>query len=307
MGLLTGYIMEFVWLEDFAALVHHGNFSRAASARGVTQPAFSRRIRALEEWASVELVDRSTHRISVTPAGERLAVIAETILRQIEHGRREVQEIADTSAATVNILVTHALAQSFFPRWLAALQSKTETSLIVRMTAENLNSSERMMLDGHGHFCLCFHHPSAPSKLDSSGFQHLFLGKDILVAVSAPDDRGQAPLHGLKEGMRSPVKLLAYGAGSGMGRIVTAVIRQNAMPVVFNEVFSSHTLVLTGMAKDGMGLAWLPLSIVADELERGTLVRAGDSRWDIAVHVRLYRPRARQSGSAEAFWKYAAS
>jgi len=40
--------MELAGLEDFGALIHAGNFSRAASTRYVTQPAFSRRIRALE-------------------------------------------------------------------------------------------------------------------------------------------------------------------------------------------------------------------------------------------------------------------
>lgn len=40
-------MMEMAWLEDFGALIRAGNFSRAAAARCVTQPAFSRRIRSL--------------------------------------------------------------------------------------------------------------------------------------------------------------------------------------------------------------------------------------------------------------------
>ena len=40
--------MELKWLEDFVALAENGSFSKAAKARYVTQPAFSRRIRALE-------------------------------------------------------------------------------------------------------------------------------------------------------------------------------------------------------------------------------------------------------------------
>ena len=49
--------MEFIWLEDFLALVDSGNFSRAAELRHVTQPAFSRRIRALEDWVGVDLFE----------------------------------------------------------------------------------------------------------------------------------------------------------------------------------------------------------------------------------------------------------
>lgn len=299
--------MELIWLEDFVALTRNGNFSRAASSRNVTQPAFSRRIRALEEWLVVELVDRSTHQITLTPGGKRFAAIAETILREIEHGRREVQEIAGTSASTVKILVTHALALSFFPQWLAALQSKTDTALLIQMTADNLGSSETMMLNGQAHFCLCHHHPAALTVLDGSGFQYISLGTDTLVAVSAPRAKDGEPLHTLEDGVNRTVDLLAYGAGSGMDRIVSTMIEQSAVPAVFHPVFTSHTLVLARMARDGKGLAWLPLSIVADDLEQGGLVRVGGTRWDIPVDVRLYRPRARQSRPAEALWALSAA
>ena len=41
--------MDCKWLEDFLALSQHGNYSQAAAQRHITQPALSRRIKALEE------------------------------------------------------------------------------------------------------------------------------------------------------------------------------------------------------------------------------------------------------------------
>lgn len=67
--------------------------------------------------------------------------------------------------------------------------------------------------------------------------------------------------------------------------------------------FSSHlTSVLVVMARDAHGLAWAPLSIIADDLERGRLVRAAGPASDIPVEIRPYRPRARQSPAAEHLW-----
>jgi DNA-binding transcriptional LysR family regulator len=47
--------MELKWLEDLLALLEEGSISRAAARRHVTQPAYSRRVRQLEQWLGVEL------------------------------------------------------------------------------------------------------------------------------------------------------------------------------------------------------------------------------------------------------------
>jgi DNA-binding transcriptional LysR family regulator len=59
--------METKWLEDFVSLAETRSFSRSAQLRHVTQPAFSRRIQALEAWAGIDLVDRSSYPTRLTP------------------------------------------------------------------------------------------------------------------------------------------------------------------------------------------------------------------------------------------------
>ena len=58
--------METKWLEDFVSLAETRSFSRSAQLRHVTQPAFSRRIQALEAWAGTDLVDRSSYPTRLT-------------------------------------------------------------------------------------------------------------------------------------------------------------------------------------------------------------------------------------------------
>ena len=53
-------MMDFKWLEDFLVLAETHSFSRSAELRGVTQSAFSRRIRALEEWLGTDLLSRDS-------------------------------------------------------------------------------------------------------------------------------------------------------------------------------------------------------------------------------------------------------
>ena len=63
--------LDLDWLEDFIALAESGNFSRAAQARNIAQPAFSRHIKSLEEWVGVDLFDRTSHPVSLTAAGRQ--------------------------------------------------------------------------------------------------------------------------------------------------------------------------------------------------------------------------------------------
>ncbi|QQV78036.1 LysR family transcriptional regulator [Sphingomonas aliaeris] len=51
--------MQLEWLEDFLMLADERNFSRAAEQRNVTQPAFGRRIRSLEQWVGTPLFIRT--------------------------------------------------------------------------------------------------------------------------------------------------------------------------------------------------------------------------------------------------------
>lgn len=81
--------MELTWLEDCLALAETLNFSRAAQRRFVTQPAFSRRIHALEEWLGTPLFTRSRKEVLMTPAGEAFVRKASGLVSGIYAARRK--------------------------------------------------------------------------------------------------------------------------------------------------------------------------------------------------------------------------
>ena len=61
--------MEAKWLEDFLSVARTGSFSLSAAERHITQSAFSRRIKSLEQWVGVALIDRSSYPTRLTAAG----------------------------------------------------------------------------------------------------------------------------------------------------------------------------------------------------------------------------------------------
>lgn len=86
--------MHMIKLQQLAhalALMQYGNFRRAAQAQHLSQPAFSRSIRSLEEGLGVPLFDRQTTRVTPTLYGEALLKRAESILAETDELEREIE------------------------------------------------------------------------------------------------------------------------------------------------------------------------------------------------------------------------
>lgn len=291
--------MEWTWLEDFVALVEAQNFSRAAERRNVAQSAFSRRIRALEDWVGAPLFDRGTHRITLTAAGIAFQPVVAGTMQLLSQGRGDAQRAAAQQEGALRVAATYGLSQNFFPGWLQAIEAAQPVGA-VRLLSNSLQACEQLLLQGEADFLLCHHHPVAPGRLGDERFRSVVLGHDVLIALVRPELAADLRLPGSAE---TPLPHLSYSTESGMGRIMAAA-RGAAGPLAWLEpVFTSHVAsVLQAMCEAGRGIAWLPERQAAAALAAGTLVRAGDVAWDIPMQIRLFRPRARQGEMAELVW-----
>lgn len=287
--------MELVWLEDFNALADSGNFSRAAELRHVTQPAFSRRIRALENWVGVDLFERTTQGAALTEAGKHMLASAQEMTRRLYQMRLDAREVAGKQVRTLHFAATHSLSFTFFPGWIRSIERGTPIEAI-RLLSDSMMVCEQMLLHGEAQFLLCHQHPDVPPRFAADQFHSKAVGGDVLIPLRAHD----AAVLGENNG---PFEHLAYTAESGLGRIVGARLHSEQYPPALNTVFSSHlAAVLLSMALQGKGIAWLPRTLAEAEIASGKLVRALDEHWDIPVEIRLFRPNAALSDFAEDFW-----
>ena len=86
-------------LTAFCAVVERRSFSRAAEALGVTQPAVSLQVRALEKRLGAQLLDRSGRQMEPTEAGRRLYRGAQRLLELEEQVVAEVAAGGDGALA----------------------------------------------------------------------------------------------------------------------------------------------------------------------------------------------------------------
>ena len=293
--------MEIKWLEDFLALASTLNFSKAADERHVTQSAFSRRIRQLEAWLGTTLVDRATYPSRLTEAGSKFVPVAQDTLKQLYQARRNLQQEEGSDARTIKLTALHTLSFTFFPAWMTRVNAWSGP-LFSRLRPdsgsmeENLNS----LVDGECDFLLTYAHTQVPHLLDPQAFEHRVLGHERIIPVSAANEAG-APLHRL-EGGTKPFPHLRYEKSSFFGQLLDDLIGPT-LPPAQRVHEGSMSVGLKAMAEAGWGIAWVPESLMTDELATGALVRAADPRWEVSVEIRLYRAKENRRPVVGRVWQ----
>lgn len=292
--------VELAWLQDFCVLTEMGNFSRSAEQRNLTQPAFSRRIRGLEEWLGVDLFDRRAQPISLTPAGRAFLPFAEETLRQITAGRAAARVAKTADAATLSFATTQILSLTFFPNWLRSVETRVELGPIQQSINTRL-ACEEMIQRGQVQILVCHANPGLTTKLSSTAFEELVIGSDRLIPVSIPSPERE-PQFSLLDKSEKEMPFLTYSAASGFGRMIRTRLEEMGPPIPMRVVFTSQAVVLKRLVLEGRGIAWLPEIAIRSELAAGTLVHAGPAESHIPVDIVAIRRTAPDTAASEAFW-----
>lgn len=291
--------MDLDWLDDFLTLCDSGNFSKAASQRNMTQPAFSRRIRSLEAWFGVDLFDRTEHPVSLTDAGRRFQPLAEEILRRTKEARAIIRAAEEARSSSLTFAATHALALTFFPSWLQSQEFRSSNGGI-RIHSDGLEACEVALMEGTVQLLLCHSHPKVPNRLDTSNFQSIVVGNDLLMPVASPNAVGRARYTVFGNGDQE-LPMLVYSPESGLGRIIRSEAPVLTKSVRVETAYAPAT-VHKAMALKGQGIAWLPRTLIEDELSNGNLVEAAPPAWHIPLEIRLFRRRKLEVAPVEALW-----
>ncbi len=293
--------LDLAYLLDFKALAETGSFSRAAFVRNVTQPAFSRRIRALEDWAGAPLFQRGSTPVVLTDAGRAIQPAFEQAMLRLTQGQADAQAAAARSASSLHFAATHVLSFTFFPSWLRSLEGG-EPLEAVQLSSDSLSACEQLIQEGRVQFLLCHHHDAVPVRLDPARFLSVRVGADTLSLVTAATETG-APRFPVSYEESKAAPYLGYSEQSGLGRIVAAALPGLHADLARHAVFQAHlAAALRSMVLAGRGVAWLPKSLIADDLTQGRLMPVGPAMFDIDVGINLFRASHGLGKTAERFW-----
>lgn len=282
--------MDTKWLEDFISLAETRSFSRSAQLRHVTQPAFSRRIQALEAWAGIDLVDRSSYPTRLTPAGETFHAQALEMLGALQATRNMMRSHQVAGQDMIEFAAPHTLAFTFFPHWLMELKQHFR-GLKSRLIALNVHDAALRLAEGSCDLLIAYHHATQPLQLSADRYDMLCLGYETLAPFAKAGPDGE-PLFRLPGTARQPVPFLSYASGAYLARLVEQVLKRASQPAHLDPIYETDMAEgLKAMALEGHGLAFLPVSSVRKELRARRLVPAGTPDDELTMEVRIYRER----------------
>jgi len=250
-------------LEDLLALIEVRNITLAARRRNLSQPAYSRRLQAIEAQHGVGLVDRS-----VRPA--RPTAVLEANREEIKStlaGLKRLRENIITGPGNtqdITIATVQALASRLLPAALGKIRGDLGQHR-VRLRAGNHNQSFQMLMTEEVLLMLAYETSGRPVIGPSDLVEKTMVARDSLVPVCAPELTSS--LMAISPGEHR-IPLIDYPRDNFLGMVLLDDVLAHTPHQFSHDITAGLTNAVLGFVRCGFGIAWLPHSLVADNVAR---------------------------------------
>jgi len=286
--------VTFEQLRVFQAIVATGTFRGAAVSCHKSQPAVSALIRNLEDTLGVQLFDRSSYRPKLTEQGRHLHDQALVILKEITKMETMARRMDGGEEPEVRLSVNRAFPIGFLLKVLKETGQQYPNTRIT-LTSQALSGVIEKLAMGEVELAITYEQGMDPSCMEA---YPLTTVKIIPVAHPSygPAARGG---HNTVEDVREDVQVIVTDSATTTSKHSMDII-PNARQWRVTEVADKKAIILAGMGWGG-----LPEHVVAEELERGELVRVDVAGFlDRDVHLSIIRRTDRPAGAvAQSLWQ----
>ena len=268
-------------LEAFVQVADLASFRGAATALKTTQPNISARIARLEEQLGQTLMERDAGSVRLTQAGALLVDRARYVLRSLDEFMAAAN-VPGLFEGTLRLGVTEMIVHSWLGAYLSTLRERFP-NVKVELTVD-ISSNLTTSLFNHS---IDLALQSGPFTQATTG--EIKLGSYPLVWVASPEMEIEEPLSTPSQLARHPILTHA---------------RQTLPFMQLEEHFTDQAEVYLvpstslaacmRMTLEGLGVACLPRTMVAEEIVQGRLIELG-YQWapdDLAFNARFHAEKA---------------
>lgn len=266
-------------LDLLVSVAELGSLGAAARRHGISQPAASMRIRAIERRMRVKLLDRGPTGSALTDAGHAVVEHARIVLAAVRDLVDDVDRLRAAAAPRLRIAASKTIADHRIPHWLAALRTD-HPEVLISLEVDNSTQVAALVRDGVADLGFV-EGPHPPAGLGSR-----VLGADDLVVVVAPDHPWAHRTTPVALAELAGTALLWREPGSGTRDTVWDLLSTAATPAGPAAELGSAAAIVAA-ARTGMAPAVLSRLIAAPDLATGALVAVPSA--DAARLTRKFR------------------
>lgn len=282
---LSSRVADLAPFELLDTIATTGSIGRCARHHGVSQPAVSARIKALETALGITLLHRHSHGARLTPTAALILEWAQPALEAAERLDQAIGSLTGTDApGHLAVAASTTIAEHFFPAWLVALKSRLGP---LHATLRCHNSADVVTLVQRGGAELGFAEAGhVPHDLD-----HRPIVRDRLVVLVSPE-HPWTQRDSIDPTELAAAPLILRELGSGTRSVLEEHLAQLPEPLTVHPTLElTSTAAIKNAAASGLGPAVISSLAVTTELATGTLV-------EIPIPgLHLHR-------TLHAFWRY---
>lgn len=251
-------------LKVFHTVARLLNFTKAADALHMTQPAVTFQIRQLEEHFNTRLFDRTHNRVSLTEAGQRVYGFADRIFELYDEMENAIRELTGDVSGIVTLGASTTIAEYMLPFLLGDFKAQNP-DVNIRLKVSNTEGIVSMVENNVIDLGI------VEASVNNKNLQVDVCRMDKLVAIMPPS-------HELASlDTASPSELVSFPficreEGSGTREVINDYLHEHVAGEELNiclELGSPEAI--KGAVEAGMGVSIMSLSTVAKELKLGSL------------------------------------
>ncbi len=241
--------IDMLGVQALVAIADHGAFHRAAGSLNITQTALSRRLKNLESYLGVSLVERTTRSVALSRLGENFLPQARRLLTELAAALTEIRETGKALRGDVTMACVPTLGVHYLPRVLQEYATHYPNNRI-RLLDHASSGVAQAVLSREAEFGVNIGASNHPDLISTPLLQDRF----VLVCRR---DHVLARNRRLSWNRLDGHRLIFPGAGSSNGPLLeTALGEERRTLSVYYEVQRSSTAV--GLVAEGVGVAVVP-------------------------------------------------
>ncbi len=251
--------MELRQLNYFIAVAEERHFGRAAKRLHMAQPPLSQQIRQLEEQLGVKLLDRTTRRVDLTPAGQELLDRGRQIINEVETLKADVYQVGNGATGVLRVGFSGSATYSAMPRLVRHAKEQLP-GVSLTLQGEMLTPAMEAGLRDHTLDAAILRPPVA-----SQDIEYRIVGREKLV-VAMPSDSPLASGRPVAANELQEQNFVSYPPKSVVYRTVSEMCRRAGFQLRIAQVTHETSTMLSFVAAGG-GIAVVPESVRALQLE----------------------------------------